>query len=99
MIDKQAELKTVANLSPAFLDSLCLKRRRAEVNKKFAPLGIVFAALGLLLFTYTVRKAGVSQIVDGIQRLGIAFLLDHRNFLDTAGGPLTRMGQVFRSAA
>ena len=44
-------------------------------TKKFAPLGILFAALGLLLFTYTVRKVGVSQIVDGIQRLGIAFLL------------------------
>lgn len=44
-------------------------------TRKFAPLGIIFAALGLLLFAYTVRKAGVSQIVDGIQRLGIAFLL------------------------
>ena len=44
-------------------------------SKKFAPLGIIFAALGLLLFAYTVRKAGVSQIMEGIQRLGIAFLL------------------------
>jgi hypothetical protein len=44
-------------------------------SKKFAPLGIIFAALGLLLFAYTVQKAGVSQIVEGIQRLGIAFLL------------------------
>ena len=44
-------------------------------SRKFAPLGVIFAALGLLLFAYTVRKAGVSQIVDGIQRLGIGFLL------------------------
>ncbi|HKR58114.1 MAG TPA: lysylphosphatidylglycerol synthase domain-containing protein [Pyrinomonadaceae bacterium] len=44
-------------------------------SKRFAPLGIIFAVLGLMLFAYTVRKAGVSQIVDGIQRLGIAFLL------------------------
>lgn len=44
-------------------------------SRKFAPLGIIFALLGLSLFAYTVRKAGVSQILDGIQRLGIAFLL------------------------
>ena len=49
--------------------------KRGSKSKKFAPLGIIFAFLGLLLFAYTVRKAGVSQIVDGIQRLGIAFLL------------------------
>jgi hypothetical protein len=44
-------------------------------TKKFAPVGIIFAILGLLLFAYTVRKAGVSQIVSGIQRLGAGFLL------------------------
>lgn len=44
-------------------------------SKKFAPVGIIFAILGLLLFTYTVRKAGVANVIDGIQRLGIAFLL------------------------
>lgn len=49
--------------------------KRGNKSKKFAPVGIIFALLGLLLFAYTVRKAGVSQIVDGIQRLGIAFLL------------------------
>jgi hypothetical protein len=31
--------------------------------------------LGLLLFAYFVRKAGVSQIMAGIQRLGFGFLL------------------------
>lgn len=49
--------------------------KNGNKSKRFAPLGIIFAALGLALFAYTVRKAGVSQIVDGIQRLGIAFLL------------------------
>jgi hypothetical protein len=49
--------------------------KNGSKSKRFAPLGIIFAALGLALFAYTVRKAGVSQIVDGIQRLGIAFLL------------------------
>ena len=44
-------------------------------SKKFAPLGIIFAILGLLLFAYSVRKAGFSLILDGIQRLGVAFLL------------------------
>ncbi|MEP6743699.1 MAG: lysylphosphatidylglycerol synthase transmembrane domain-containing protein [bacterium] len=44
-------------------------------GKKFAPLGIVFALFGLLLFAYFVRKAGVSQITEGIKRLGFGFLL------------------------
>ena len=44
-------------------------------NRKLARFGIFFALLGLLLFAYFVRKAGVSQIVAGIQRLGFGFLL------------------------
>ena len=44
-------------------------------NKKLARFGILFALLGLLLFAYFVRKAGVSQIIDGIKRLGLGFLL------------------------
>ncbi|MGH9968989.1 MAG: lysylphosphatidylglycerol synthase transmembrane domain-containing protein [Pyrinomonadaceae bacterium] len=44
-------------------------------TRRFAPLGIIFAILGLVLFAYTVRKAGVSQIMQGIQRLGAGFLL------------------------
>jgi len=43
--------------------------------RKFAPAGIIFAILGLVLFGYFVRKAGVSEIVDGIKRLGVGFLL------------------------
>jgi hypothetical protein len=44
-------------------------------NRKLARFGLVFAFLGLLLFAYFVRKAGVNQIVEGIKRLGFGFLL------------------------
>jgi len=44
-------------------------------RRKFAPLGIVFGLLGLLLFAYFVRQAGLSLIVSGIKRLGFGFLL------------------------
>ncbi|HMF57826.1 MAG TPA: lysylphosphatidylglycerol synthase transmembrane domain-containing protein [Pyrinomonadaceae bacterium] len=44
-------------------------------TKKFTPAGIVFAVLGVLLFAYFVKKAGVAEIVDGIKRLGAGFLL------------------------
>lgn len=48
---------------------------RKARSKKLAPLGIVFALLGLLLFAYTVRKAGVTEIMSGLRRLGAGFLL------------------------
>jgi hypothetical protein len=44
-------------------------------SKKFTPVGIIFAVLGLLLFAYFVKKAGVAEIVEGIRRLGAGFLL------------------------
>ncbi len=44
-------------------------------TKKFTPAGIIFAVLGLMLFAYFVKKAGVAEIVDGIKRLGAGFLL------------------------
>src|SRR6266850_5666158 len=50
-------------------------RQTRARNKKLAPLGIVFALLGLLLFAYTVRKAGVAEIMGGLRRLGAGFLL------------------------
>src|SRR5688572_8860886 len=43
--------------------------------RKFAPVGIIFVILGLLLFAYTVNKVGVANIIDGIQRLGAGFVL------------------------
>ena len=48
---------------------------RKNRNRKFTPIGIVFAILGLLLFVYFVRKAGVTEVVSGIRRLGFGFLL------------------------
>ena len=44
-------------------------------RRKFAPLGIIFGLLGLALFVYFVKKAGVAEITAGIRRLGPAFFL------------------------
>jgi hypothetical protein len=44
-------------------------------RNRFASLGIIFGLLGLLLFAYFVRRAGVDQILGGIQRLGAGFIL------------------------
>ena len=44
-------------------------------SRRFAPLGILFGLLGLVLFVYFVSRAGVGHIIDGIQRLGVGFLL------------------------
>jgi hypothetical protein len=38
-------------------------------------VGVIFALLGLLLFAYTVKNAGVSKIIEGLGRLGAGFLL------------------------
>lgn len=42
---------------------------------KFTPFGIVFTILGILLFAYFVRKAGVQEIWTDIKQLGAGFLL------------------------
>jgi hypothetical protein len=44
-------------------------------SRRFAPLGIIFGLLGLLLFAYFVSRAGAGEIVSNIQRLGAGFLL------------------------
>jgi hypothetical protein len=44
-------------------------------RRRFTPLGIIFAILGLLLFSYFVKSAGLREILDGITRLGAGFLL------------------------
>ena len=44
-------------------------------SKRFAPLGIIFGLLGLLLFAYFVSRAGAGEIVARIQRLGAGFIL------------------------
>ena len=44
-------------------------------SKKFTPIGIIFALGGLLLFAYFVKRAGLSEILGGIKRLGAGFLI------------------------
>jgi hypothetical protein len=59
-----------------FTDAKPMTQRKAQGSKKgFTPLGIVCVVLGLALFAYFVKKAGVGQIADGIRRLGAGFLL------------------------
>lgn len=48
---------------------------RSAGRRRFAPLGIIFGLLGLLLFAYFVSRAGVGEIFANIQRLGAGFLL------------------------
>jgi hypothetical protein len=52
-----------------------LPTKKQTRRPKFAPLGILFGVVGLVLFAYFVRKAGITSIIDGIQRLGTGFLL------------------------
>ena len=53
-----------------------MSQTKTQGSKKgFTPLGIVFVVLGLALFAYFVKKAGVGQIAGGIRRLGAGFLL------------------------
>jgi hypothetical protein len=52
-------------------DVLTQKQNR---SRRFAPLGIVFGLLGLLLFAYFVSRAGFGEILSRIQRLGAGFI-------------------------
>lgn len=44
-------------------------------RKGLTPFGVMSFVLGLALFAYFVKKAGVGQILDGISRLGTGFIL------------------------
>ena len=44
-------------------------------SRRFAPLGIIFGLIGLILFAYFVSHAGVDEIIARIQRLGAGFIL------------------------
>jgi hypothetical protein len=57
-----------ANTQPRVLE-------KAKNRRRFAPLGIIFGLIGLLLFAYFVRKAGLDEILANIRRLGAAFLI------------------------
>jgi hypothetical protein len=51
------------------------KSGKSRITRKHKALGIIFTGLGVLLFAYSVRKAGVSEIASGIRRLGFGFLI------------------------
>jgi hypothetical protein len=44
-------------------------------KKGLTPFGIIAFLVGIALFAYFVRKAGVGQILEGISRLGAGFVL------------------------
>jgi hypothetical protein len=44
-------------------------------SSKFTPFGIIFTILGILLFAYFVKQAGVGEIWTDIKQLGAGFLL------------------------
>lgn len=46
-----------------------------NVSKRFTPVGIIFAVLGLLLFAYFIWKANPAEIWGDIKQLGAGFLL------------------------
>src|SRR3989440_3487946 len=47
----------------------------ARNRKRFTSFGIIFTLGGVVLFAYFVKQAGLSQIADGIRRLGAGFIL------------------------
>ena len=60
--------------SPQFSSQMS-QTKAPESRKRLTPLGIIFALLGLALFAYFVKRAGIGQIGDGIRRLGAGFLI------------------------
>ncbi len=56
-------------------NSISDSRNKSTSNRNLAPVGIIFALLGLLLFAYFVKKAGLIEITAGIGRLGAGFVL------------------------
>jgi len=52
-----------------------MTKKSSASRKGLTPFGILFLVAGAILFAYFVKKSGVSQIVDGIKRLGAGFLL------------------------
>src|ERR1043165_6459098 len=49
--------------------------RRTSSKKGLTPFGVIGLVIGLALFAYFVKKAGVAQILEGISRLGAGFVL------------------------
>jgi hypothetical protein len=49
--------------------------QKKSQSKRFTPFGIIFTILGILLFAYFVKKAGLGEIWTDIKQLGAGFLL------------------------
>lgn len=64
--------KLCATVSRMPTDNTSTRNKR---RRRFAPLGIVFGLFGLALFAYFVKKAGISDVLSGIRRLGAGFIL------------------------
>lgn len=50
-------------------------RRSDRTSGRFTSVGIIFAAIGILLFAFFVWKAGTKEIAEGMKKLGAGFLL------------------------
>ena len=48
---------------------------QADRSRSPSLVGVIAAVVGLALFVYFLRRAGVSDVVDGIKRLGMAFVV------------------------
>ena len=48
---------------------------QAERGRSPTPGGVIAALVGLALFVYFLQRAGVSDVVDGIRRIGMAFVV------------------------
>jgi hypothetical protein len=51
------------------------KSAKSRINKKHKALGIILTVFGVLLFAYFVKKARPDEIISGIRRLGLGFLI------------------------
>ncbi len=74
LIDKEGLVRAarlLGSLSGVMDQNLSLKK----APRKFAWMGVIFAALGLLLFAFFIRNAGLAEIAANIRRLGASFLL------------------------
>ncbi|MCA1556963.1 MAG: glycosyltransferase family 39 protein [Acidobacteria bacterium] len=52
-----------------------LSKQKKSKSGRFTPFGIIFTILGILLFAYFVKKAGLTEIWTDIKQLGAGFLL------------------------
>jgi hypothetical protein len=52
-----------------------MNQQKKSGSKRFTPFGIIFTILGILLFAYFVKKAGLAEIWADIKQLGAGFLL------------------------